>query len=375
MHKLNDFIGRITSYLLGKETASERKDLYELYDSIEDPESLNEEQRVDVAMKAKQRIFANIRSDQKEQNRNPRMWWVSAAAAILLLTGGIYWFTGQGDRVASVEELATLTPGKEHAVIILPTGEMVNLDSIPLAHNIQVGNTIITKNEYGEITYESILAEDNPTYTLQTPKSSTSEIVLSDGTKVLLNAESKLYYPAKFDEGDRIVRLEGEGYFQVTKTSHNSRFIVESKDQRTTVLGTKFNVKAYHHDQRIWTTLEEGSVRVAGKQHQDVVLVSGQQAVHGTTGVHVQTVDIESILGWTRGVFYFDGTNTADVLRQIEHWYDIDITYRQNKANVQYSGKIPRNLPLDKLIDLLTYADFKVEPRINKENRINLIIN
>jgi hypothetical protein len=80
-------------------------------------------------------------------------------------------------------------------------------------------------------------------------------------------------------------------------------------------------------------------------------------------------------LGWTKGVFYFDGTNTTYALQQIEQWYDIDITYKGDKDAGQYSGKIPRNLSLDKLIDLLTYADFTVEPRINKENRINLIIN
>ncbi|NGM90457.1 DUF4974 domain-containing protein, partial [Parapusillimonas sp. SGNA-6] len=301
----------------------------------------------------------------------------SAAAVILAIVGGGYWLTRQQQRPATVEELANFEPDKGYAVIILPTGEEVNLDSIPVAQSIQVGNTIIARDASGEITYKSIQAGDNPIYALQTPHSSISEIRLSDGTKVLLNAASKLYYPAQFGEGDRIVRLEGEAYFQVTKTSSRSRFIVESKDQRTIVLGTKFNVKAYDHDWAIWTTLEEGSVRVVTNQNNDrnVVLSSGQQAVYESAELRKQTVDLESALGWTKGLFYFDGTNTADVLRQIERWYDIDITYKEDKTDAQYSGKIPRNLPLNKLIDLLIYADFKVDPRINAENRINLIIN
>ncbi|NGF56382.1 DUF4974 domain-containing protein [Parapedobacter sp. SGR-10] len=374
---MNNFIERIKRYLLGEETASERRDLYEMYDRIDESDTLNEEQRAKVAMRVRRRILQTIRVEQHVSKPFPFLRWISAAAVILAIVGGGYWLTRQQQRPATVEELANFEPDKGYAVIILPTGEEVNLDSIPVAQSIQVGNTIIARDASGEITYKSIQAGDNPIYALQTPHSSISEIRLSDGTKVLLNAASKLYYPAQFGEGDRIVRLEGEAYFQVTKTSSRSRFIVESKDQRTIVLGTKFNVKAYDHDWAIWTTLEEGSVRVVTNQNNDrnVVLSSGQQAVYESAELRKQTVDLESALGWTKGLFYFDGTNTADVLRQIERWYDIDITYKEDKTDAQYSGKIPRNLPLNKLIDLLIYADFKVDPRINAENRINLIIN
>jgi hypothetical protein len=329
-----------------------------------------------VGIRAKQRILQNIRPSQKERKISSLSYWLSTAAAVLLLAGGIYWFGLSGDRKASIEELAGMAPGKEHAIIILPSGEAVNLDSIPLSQSIQVGNTIISKNEWGGISYENTMADKNPIYSLQTPKSSVAEIVLSDGTKVLLNAESKLHYPASFTEGDRIVQLEGEGYFQVSKTVGNSRFIVRTADQEITVLGTKFNVKAYGRGSISWTTLEEGSVRVAiGNKGEAVMLTPGHQAVHRADGIQVEKANLESVLGWTKGVFYFDGTNTTYALQQIEQWYDIDITYKGDKDAGQYSGKIPRNLSLDKLIDLLTYADFTVEPRINKENRINLIIN
>jgi len=84
---------------------------------------------------------------------------------------------------------------------------------------------------------------------------------------------------------------------------------------------------------------------------------------------------MESVLGWTRGVFHFDGTNTAEVLGQIERWYGIDISYRGNTNTEQYRGRISRSLPLDQLVALLSYADFNVEPRIDKRNRIKLTIN
>lgn len=377
MKRIHNFITHISKYLRGRETPSERKELYTWYDDIKSSDTIPEEERVGIAMSAKQRIMTTIRSGAKGRKQYMSLKWISSAAAALLLVGGIYWFTLPADRQASQEELASFAPGKEQAIIILPSGETVNLDSIPLAQSIEVGNTIITKNAEGEISYESTMTAGNPTYTLQTPKSSVSEIVLSDGTKVLLNAESKLHYPAKFGNGDRIVSLEGEGYFQVSKTTHNSRFVVRSGGQEVTVLGTKFNVNAPVKEGIVWTTLEEGVVQVTSEANENnkVILRPSQQAVHKQGNLSARQVDIESILGWTRGVFYFDGTNTVDVLQQIEHWYDIDITYKENKTNVQYSGKIPRDLSLDKLIDLLSYADFSVEPRINKQNRINLIIN
>lgn len=369
-------MGRIAKYLSNRESDAERRELFDAYDRIQEPEHRTEAEYTHIAQGARQRILQTIGANSGRRRMTGR-FWVSSAAAILVVLGGLYWFMSPSDRVASQEELVSLLPGQNHAIIILPSGERVNLDSIALSQSIQVGNTIITKSENGEISYESVLDEENPIYTLQTPKSVVSEIILSDGTKVMLNAESKLYYPAKFDEGDRVVSLEGEGYFVVRKTDERSRFVVKSAEQEVTVLGTKFNVKAYQEDEMTYTTLEEGSVSVAaGNRFDDkVVLSPGRQAIENRGELQVQAVDLESVLGWTKGVFYFDGTNTLEILQQIEQWYDIDITYKENKETVQYSGKIPRNLSLDKLIDLLKYADFKVVPRIDQKNRINLIIN
>lgn len=378
MERLRSFIGHISNYLLGKETPSERQDLYEWYDDMAHSDVHTEEERARIALNAKRRILASIRPT-REGRRISYQKWAGIAASVLLTLGIVYWLTFKrvDYRIASIAELADLTPGREHAIVVLPSGETVDLDSIPLKGSVQIGHTVISRNESGEITYLSTEKETNPMYILQTPRSATSEIILSDGTRVLLNADSRLHYPARFEQGDRIVRLEGEGYFQVTKTAHKSRFIVQTEDQDIQVLGTKFNVKAYGENHATWTTLEEGSVQVASRQesHSKLILTPGQQAVQENGSLSARYVDIESVLGWTKGVFYFDGTNTADVLRQIEQWYDIDIAYRENKTMLQYSGKIPRNLSLDKLIDLLSYADFRVESRINKQNRINLIIN
>ncbi len=85
-------------------------------------------------------------------------------------------------------------------------------------------------------------------------------------------------------------------------------------------------------------------------------------------------INIEEALSWKNGQFYFNGNNTAEVLQQIARWYNITITYQANSNKEQYSGKIPRNLSLDKLIKLLNFADLNTKAVLDKDNKINLII-
>ncbi|HEX3006754.1 MAG TPA: FecR domain-containing protein, partial [Bacteroidales bacterium] len=96
---------------------------------------------------------------------------------------------------------------------------------------------------------------------VSSPAGSRSQAVLPDGTKVWLNAGSKIRYPMEFLNGDRQVTLSGEAYFEVSKMK-DKRFIVKAGDLAIKVWGTKFNVKAYPEENTIQTTLVEGSVSI-----------------------------------------------------------------------------------------------------------------
>ena len=94
---------------------------------------------------------------------------------------------------------------------------------------------------------------------------SRAQFTLSDGTAVTLNAGSKLKYDNRFGIKDRIVQLEGEGYFKVAKDTKRP-FIVKTSHLNVMALGTAFNVKAYSDDKTIETTLVEGSVKIEEKK-------------------------------------------------------------------------------------------------------------
>lgn len=109
----------------------------------------------------------------------------------------------------------------------------------------------------GYMTYRLSQMEDIELNEIYSPKGEKMIVILADGTRVDLNADTHLYYPERFSGKNREVILSGEAYFSVEKDSDHP-FIVRSKDMMVKVTGTKFNVRAYKEDSCIVTTLDEG---------------------------------------------------------------------------------------------------------------------
>ena len=144
-------------------------------------------------------------------------------------------------------------------------------------------------------------------------------MVLADGTKVWLNAESELHYPVHFPEHEREVHLKGEAYFSVSKQA-GKPFVVCVGDSRITVLGTEFNVRNYQ-DEVVATTLVKGAVRIhdAGRECD---LTPGQQAVIETDGIRVREVDTDLYTAWKDGYFIYREKTLEDIMKELSRWYD-----------------------------------------------------
>ena len=182
------------------------------------------------------------------------------------------------------------------------------------------------------------LADDHHDHTKI--KSSSGEVilrVLSDGTKVWLNAESSISYPISF-KGDSIreVRLSGEAFFDVAEDK-NQPFVVRTRDIDIRVLGTAFNVKSYEGDSTVKTTLVRGKVLVRNKHRKDNVELSpNQQAVfsHLTEQITLREVQAEKHTSWNSGSLLFEDDNLYDVIRSLERWYGIFI-HLQDKSSME----------------------------------------
>lgn len=166
---------------------------------------------------------------------------------------------------------------------------------------------------------------------LSIPRGETFKVVLSEGTEVFLNSDSRLVYPTVFKGKERVVSLEGEAYFKVSKDAEHP-FIVKTGNIQVRVLGTEFNVRGYSPAD-IRVTLITGKVAVSDTcgVHR-VEMDPGQSAQLSADGTFaVSKVDIDSFLYWKEGFFYFDDIPLADMMKEIGRWYNIDIEFRNSK--------------------------------------------
>lgn len=181
-------------------------------------------------------------------------------------------------------------------------------------------------------------------------------LVLPDGTKVWLNKLSALKYPKEFDSDNRVVEIEGEGYFEVTKNPHQP-FIVESEVMSVKVLGTVFNFRIDKQQQRATVSLLEGKVKVVGNHDEGTIeLKPGQKAcVDARLGnLTVSENDVYQDAMWHERKTAFSNANVSDIAKLLEKIYHIQVVVDPaiDQTNT-YSGVIKEKETIDSVLDLL----------------------
>lgn len=200
---------------------------------------------------------------------------------------------------------------------------------------------------------ENVSPEDRTT--LMIPQGKTAKLLLPDGTKVWLSACSRLIFPQKFMENaPREVRLIGEAYFEVTHDEARP-FIVHSGNISTTVLGTTFNIRCFEGEQPC-VTLASGKVKVTSMgKHGEVTLIPGQQAVFKMNSTfNVEEADLEGVLSWKNGGFYFENQTLREALTEIGRWYNYNVIFTGNEHlndRIHYNGE--RSWTLKQVIEQL----------------------
>ena len=156
------------------------------------------------------------------------------------------------------------------------------------------------------------------------------QVMLQDGTKVTLNSGTKLRYPQKFDLFSRTVRLEGEGYFEVAKMKI-APFKVELGGVNVEVTGTKFDVKSYADDPKIWVALEEGGVKLNDDKKLSYTLIPGDRVEYDRLSGKCRVERMESIkesTSWRDNSLNFYLTPLTDILKVLQRQYDVRFEVR-----------------------------------------------
>ncbi len=164
--------------------------------------------------------------------------------------------------------------------------------------------------------------------TEQTQKGEQREIILSDGTKVTLNVDTKFQYPEEFSKEKREVTLTGEAFFEVTKDADRP-FIIKSGPVDVEVLGTSFNVSNYQEDENLAVELISGAVMVKFIQGEEQIVPLRPQEKFNYRRTSqkwaVDSIESKQLTGWMNGVLYFNNAPLDHMLREMERWFDVDI--------------------------------------------------
>lgn len=312
--------------------------------------------------------------------------WLPYAAALLVFTiSGIAYYTEsihkamQSQSPTAVKQ--DITPGGNRATLTLADGRIVNLSEtqsgIVIGEKITYtdGNSVLDN----ENSYESRAFDASSSLSLSTPKGGTYHVILADGTTIWLNSASTLRYPPRFGNDKRIVELEGEAYFEVAASlpSVPRPFFVKTKAQTVEVLGTHFNIAAYGDEEETKTTLVEGAVQIVNLKTNSVNrLKPGEQGIVSDTKTKVRNVNPEMVVAWKSGIFHFEDTPFEQMMKQIDRWYDIEVSYQGQIPSELFTGKMSRKVNLQVFVNFLKDSGIQshIEGRrliVDKQNPIN----
>lgn len=372
---INDLIER---YKQGLATSAELDQLNQWYRQIADKDAVYP----DTEELVHDRIFLRLEQDiQIAKPARVKLWpqMVAAAVALLLVGAGIYFYnanktiSGYNDLV----KMNNIVPGKNTATLTLADGKTIALSEAK--NGVVIDANSLTYNDGTVVAQRETVSPGNAasnvmhTVMVATPRGGTYQVVLPDGSKVWLNADSRLKFPSRFAGAvNRKVELNGEAYFEVAKDKQRP-FVVSTRGQEINVLGTHFNINAYLDEGNTKTTLLEGLVNVSvlnevrNTNHPAsiVKLLPGQQAVLTHDQIRVKAVNPELAIDWKNGDFIFKDEALESILRKVSRWYNVEVIYQKDyPQNIKLGGLISRSRDLSavlRLIESTGKVQFKIE--------------
>lgn len=385
MEKISHIASLIVSDMQDKLTTGERQELeawlqengdnYLLYEDLMDEDklgaSLNELNTYDHQQayeKIATRIFPAGVTGKRVYFK---IWWYMVAAVLILVAGGIAYFTLNKSTpikprlvVTAKKKSPGLQPDSNKAMLILADGSTIVLADMNDGDIAQQGNVLVHKNQSGQLEYKISGPAGNIDgfNTLRTPRGGEYQVVLDDGTRIWLNSASTLQFPVHFNDKERHLVLNGEAYFEVASlplppSSGGGKrpFIVHVNNMEVQAVGTAFNISAYREDERSQTTVVEGLVKVS-RNNQSNMLTPGKKLVASDSLFKVEVADVNQETAWKNGEFVFRNTSLKMVMNEIARWYDRDVVYEPGVPSLHFSGEIQRASNIQQVLQMLEYT-------------------
>ncbi|WP_312134404.1 FecR domain-containing protein [Sphingobacterium sp.] len=308
-----------------------------------------------ISARELERIEARVFPQEKINSSRPLYLRWTATAAIVMIIGYFSFLhirttqdTDQLDEsIIVLQDSMVFT--ESNIAMTLPDGSQVELSDAQEHLDLYVAET----DSNGIAQYRIKDREDDLPYIQQiaVPSQKVAAIVLSDGSKVWINSNSKLKYDANFVGPEREVFLEGEAYFEVAHDSEKP-FVVVSKGQKIKVLGTRFNVNSYLSNCTT-TSLMAGAIMISTEQ-MDRKLAAGEVCQVNVQGrISLLPRSAAAADGWRKNDFVFNDSKLSDIASALSQWYGINIYVDKHIADSSFSGVISRTKTLADVLDIL----------------------
>lgn len=204
----------------------------------------------------------------------------------------------------------------------------------------------------------------------ENPIGKKSTLFLSDGSKIILNATSKISFHHPFEEDRRVVYLEGEAFFEIEK-DENRPFKVVTQKMTTTALGTSFNVRAYSEDNDIRVSLATGQVKIdnLNKAVDPQILLPGEELIYlkAEDTFSKKKFDLKEVLSWKDHILFFRNADESTVISRLEHWYGVEINVLNKSPKLwAINAEFVDNKSLESVLRTLSYTmdfDFTVDEK------------
>lgn len=163
--------------------------------------------------------------------------------------------------------------------------------------------------------------------TISNTRGQRKKIALPDGTMVWLNHDTEIKIPEKFSDTSRIIQLNGHAHFDVARNP-DKPFIIYTKDSKTQVLGTSFDVNTNNSKGITEVIVTSGKVafsEIAKKKNKVMLTVNDRAVLQNGKVIETTIVDAKRLTAWKNNLLVFDYVTFEEIIKTIEPWYDVEI--------------------------------------------------
>ena len=297
------------------------------------------------------------RQMERKKRLRVAMWMARAACMTIVCIILLQWKQIEVvlPKTSMIAKQENILPAEMKAILVRADGEQVVLGKEH--RNLEeIGNVLIAADSTG-LEYNRLkqTTTDSAVFNqLIVPRGGLYLLVLSDGTRVWMNSDSRLKYPVMFSSNKREVILSGEAYFDVVKDK-SAPFIVKTESGNIEVLGTEFNIKCYSDEDALVTTLVNGKVKFDDGINPSVILKPEEQLIFEKENGQsiVRKVNVNHYISWKDNRLSFQGETLDMIMKTLSRWYNVEVVFEDSTLKaLEFSGNLNKFTNIQEFLSL-----------------------